>query len=154
MINLDKEKTCCFSGHRSVSKSFDKDKLKREIVKAIKQGYDTFLTGMAVGFDTICYFVLDELKSLYDIKIIACVPYINQAEDFSEKDKTVYDEILKNCDEVIFVSKDYYRGCLQKRNRFMVDNSSKIILFLNHVRSGTYYTYSYAKEKGIETVII
>ena len=63
--NFDILKTCSFTGHRSqkLPWRFDEnDKrclamktiLKNHIEEAIQNGYDTFLSGMALGFDMIC----------------------------------------------------------------------------------------------------
>ena len=39
-----------------------KEKLRNEIIKAIKNGYTTFISGMALGFDMICEEIVLELK--------------------------------------------------------------------------------------------
>ena len=43
---------------------------------------------------------------------------------------------------------------MQKRNYFMVDNSSKLIAVVDDYRSGTGQTIRYAENKGIDVSII
>lgn len=65
--------TCCFTGHRPQSLPWKfneqderclkmKEQLRNEIIKAIKNGYTTFISGMALGFDMICAEIVLELK--------------------------------------------------------------------------------------------
>ncbi len=60
--------------------------------------------------------------------------------------------MLNGVDEVIYVSHEYFDGCMQKRNRFMVDNCSRLICYLNYGHGGTYSTVKYAVESGVEVI--
>ena len=62
IVGLKREKTVCFTGHRVqklpwCSNESDercvkmKETLRKELEKAIMKGYNTFLCGMALGFD-------------------------------------------------------------------------------------------------------
>ena len=53
---------------------------------------------------------------------------------------------MKAADKVVYTSQDYYSGCMHKRNRHLVDNSSRCICFLNEKTGGTFYTVNYASE--------
>ena len=56
-----------------------KNKLKEEIIKAIKNGYTTFISGMALGFDMICAEIILQLKKEYpNIKLIGAIPCKHQ----------------------------------------------------------------------------
>ncbi len=62
---LEREKTCCFTGHRCIPNgSLDnlKRQLKQEIEKLIQQGVIYFGTGGALGFDTLAAEAVLELK--------------------------------------------------------------------------------------------
>lgn len=48
----------------------------------------------------------------------------------------------------------YTRGCMHKRNRHLVDNSSACISYLTENKGGTFYTVNYAKSKGVEVINI
>ena len=71
---IDKRFAVAVTGHRTVGIDLEKDQLKREFYNLIEKGYNTFLIGMAVGFDTICFNVLLDIKKMKDVKIVACVP--------------------------------------------------------------------------------
>lgn len=147
-----KEKTCCFSGHRILPASFDIESLKKLVYRTVNDGFDTFLCGMAIGFDAACFKVLEEVKEANDIKIIACVPCNTQSKFFNKKQKKEYERMISKADEVVNVADDYYDGCMMDRNVFMVDNSSRLICYLNYGHGGTYSTVKYAAESGIEVI--
>lgn len=154
MIKIDREKSCAFTGHRYLEDDFDKKLLSEEIFKAIDAGYDTFLVGMAVGFDSECFRLLERIRRVKPIKIIACIPCVNQADKFSEKQRREYFRMLGEADEKIYLSEYYYSGCMQKRNKFMVDNSSLIIAYLRLTGGGTYSTVNYAERQGVKIIRI
>ncbi len=149
-----KNKTCCFSGHRKMSaeeKSKVYDKLNKQIQKLIHDGYNTFICGGALGFDTLCALAVLEAKSSNEhIKLILALPCKNQTNNWLNKDIDTYNLIIEQSDKVIYTSSQYYNGCMHKRNRFMVDNSSYCIYYLNKAYGGTAYTVKYAAEKGLE----
>ena len=49
---INKAKTCAVTGHRVLNQNFDSEGLTLTLKKVIKAGFDTFLVGMAIGFDT------------------------------------------------------------------------------------------------------
>ena len=66
-------RTVAVTGHRTVE-NLNTARLEEVFRLLIKKGYDTYLVGMAVGFDTICFNILEKLREEYDIKIVACIP--------------------------------------------------------------------------------
>lgn len=139
------EKTCAFTGHRQVGDDLDVGYFKKILTAFIDDGYSTFLSGMAAGFDIIAAELVVELKKTYpEIKLIACVPCEEQSKYFSPDEKQRYKRVLQNCDEVKVLSTHYYKGCMQMRDRYMVDNSSLLIAYKRENRGGTYYTLKYA----------
>ena len=44
------------------------------------------------------------------------------------------------------------QGCMHKRNRHLVDNSSVCVCYLNKENGGTAYTVDYAGKKGLEII--
>ena len=147
MIN-DIKKTCCFSGHRVLGKNFDKNKIIEIVDILIKDGFTTFLCGMALVFDTECFKVLEQFKTTNDIKIVACVPCKNQSERFNKNQKLEYDRMLNVADEVIYIQEKYDVYCMKKRNYYMVDNSCCLVCYLTRSSGGTYQTVSYAVEQN------
>jgi uncharacterized phage-like protein YoqJ len=61
----------------------------------------------------------------------------------------MYNSISKSADEIIMVSQTYSRGCMSKRNRYMVDSSGYCICYVTQKKGGSYYTMNYAKEAGL-----
>ena len=56
---IDRARTCAFTGHRNLGRDFNKTELERVIKGLIKGGFTFFLVGMAVGFDTECFKILE-----------------------------------------------------------------------------------------------
>lgn len=148
-----KEKTCCFTGHREIpSQQYQKifDKTKQAVEAHIKNGYLCFSTGGALGFDTIAAIIILSLKEKYpQIRINLVLPCISQANSWSDEDRKIYDNIKQKADNVVYTSLEYSRGCMHKRNRCLVDNSSACICYLTANKGGTFYTVEYAKKHGL-----
>jgi len=88
-----------------------------------------FGAGGARGFDTIAAQAVLTLREEYpDIRLILVLPCKTQAGDWSEGDKITYRRILSQADKVVYTSERYERGCMQKRNRHLVDNSAVCLL--------------------------
>ena len=164
-INIIREETANLTGHRpkSLPWGYDENKqsclnFKAETTKvfegAIKYGLNTFLTGMAEGFDMIGAEILFELRKTHNIKVIAVVPCLGQAIRWSSEQQKRYKRILTQCDDVIILSDYYYKDCMNDRNTYMVDNSSVCIACWNGKPSGTGNTVRFAKEKGLKIRII
>ena len=159
--------TCCFTGHRPQGLPWKfneqderclkmKEQLKNEIVKAVKSGYTTFISGMALGFDIICAEIVLELKNTYPhIKIIGAIPCKTQDKLWMEKDKQRYKNILEKLDGIRCIYDDYIGPeCMLERNRFMINNSSLVIALFNGTNGGTKKTLDYAKKCGVKIVVL
>lgn len=166
-IDMEKSKTVCFTGHRSqkLPWKFDeqnercvkmKEQLKTEIVCAIKKGFTTFITGMALGFDTICAEMILDLKNQYPkIKLYGAIPCRCQEKPWKENDKLRYKKLLKQLDGIRCIYEEYNGAeCMLERNRYMVDKSSLVITLFDGTNGGTKKTLDYAKMCGVETIII
>ena len=83
-----------------------------------------------------------------NIKLAAVLPYKeynNFVTDFR------YLSVINNSDEVIIVGER--KSMLQMRDRYMIDNSGRIVAVYDersNLKSGTYRALCYAKEKNIE----
>ncbi len=134
-------KSCAFTGHRNLGEDFSVRKLKKEIKNLILRGVDTFYNGMAMGFDLCAAEQVLALKKKYpQIKLIACIPCYNQERNFSEKDKKRYVEVLKNCDEQVLISTEYFRGCMQKRDKYMAERADCMIAYCKKSTGGAAFT--------------
>ena len=154
MIKLIKEKTLAVTGHRKLSPDLDIYRLEEIFLSQIEKGIDTFLVGMAVGFDAICFQILEKIRDKKDIKIVACIPCKNQSKNFSIEQKEEYIRQVNSANEKILISREYTPYCMMKRNMFMVDNACTLVCFLRENKGGTFNTVNYAKQKGIEIIKI
>lgn len=162
-----KEKTACFTGHRPQKLPWGfneqdtrciamKAQLINHIENCIKNGYENFWCGMALGFDMICEETVIQLKKSYPhIKLMGAIPCRNQDCKWSQKDKLRYRNLLSKLDGERCIYENYNgRICMLERNKFMVDNSSMIIALFNGEEGGTKGTIQYAKQKNLKTIII
>lgn len=153
IVNEKRKVTACFSGHRKIPSneiSAVKKSLVETISSSIEKGYRYFGAGGALGFDTIAAQSVLELKEKYpDIKLILVLPCPNQTRGWKDTDVSEYERIKSEADKVVYTSNQYFRGCMQKRNRHLVDNSSLCICYLTKSTGGTFYTVKYAKNKEL-----
>lgn len=147
-----KNVTCAISGHRILSKDFDREKLYKKLSETVDDGYEYFLDGMALGFDSECFRALERIRDEdgKNVKIIAVVPCSDQSEKFPAGLKKEYARMLASADFIIKEESPYFEGCMLKRNDFLVENAS--LLFVNYrgiLRGGTYYTLNRATELNL-----
>ena len=153
-ILINTARTCAFTGHRTLYADYNADAVKKTVKNLLKEGYNTFLIGMAIGFDTECFKILLDLKKENDIKIIACVPCPDQPSRFNAAQKKTYYELLSLADGKIVVSEEYSPTCMKKRNEFMVDNSSALVAYLKRDYGGTSQTVRYAEKQGKKIIFV
>ena len=151
-----KNQTACFTGHREIP-FFQKRRLKAKVKSAItdakRNGNRYFGAGGALGFDMLAAQTVLELKADYpDIKLILVLPCLNQTRGWAQEDVKEYERIKAAADKVTYISKEYYNGCMHKRNRHLVDNSSLCICYLTKQSGGTAYTVSYAESHDLKIV--
>ena len=134
-------KTCVFTGHRDLQKDFSKRKLKAAIQQMIDSGADTFLCGMAIGFDlAAAEAVLSIKKKNPSLKLIAYIPCIGQEKYFSKADQKRYVSILKKVDERVVLADSYYKGCMQVRDKYMAERADSMVTYCKKQEGGTAYT--------------
>ena len=163
-------KTCCFTGHRPKTLPWGNDendmrcvsfksKLKFTLENLIvEEGYDKFISGMAMGADMICAEVVLSLKNIYPyIKLECAVPSYAFTESWAADDVRRYSSILTRADNIRFVSVNrvYSVRDLMARNIYMVDNSELVIaVYIDGESGGTKNTIDYARSKEKEVMII
>ncbi len=158
---------CCFTGHRPENlpwKSNEKDarcqKLKSVlfslIEEAINGGYTDFYCGMARGIDTYAAEAVIELSAKYpSVKLHAVLPCPDQSEKWSAIDRERYEKLLEKTSSQTLISPFYTNTCMLTRNRYMVDNSERLIAVWNgNFRGGTAYTARYAKAEKKEVYLV
>ena len=153
-----RNKTCCFTGHRVIEKdNFKAIRMQTEecIKGLIAEGVLNFICGGAIGFDMLCgELIIEYKKNNPDISLTLALPCQNQDKYFSWDDKKKYIFILANADYIIYTSDNYFRGCMHKRNRYMVDNSAYLIAYCKKNNGGSFYTRNYAIKQGVTIIDI
>lgn len=151
-----KDKTCCFTGHRDIPERERKKiaaKLKETVTSLIQQGYLYFGAGGARGFDALAAQTVLNLRAQYPaIKLILVLPCRNQTRGWSAEDVEEYEHIKAWADKVVYTAQEYTPGCMHKRNRHLVDNSSVCVCYLTKEGGGTDYTVNYARLNGLEII--
>lgn len=149
-----KDKTCCFTGHRNLpieKYQLITKRLEEQIIALIKNEVCYFGVGGALGFDTLAAQTILKLKLVYPhIRLILILPCKEQTAKWKTKDIIIYNDIKSKCDKFVYTSEHYYKGCMFKRNRHLVDNSGYCICYMNKNIGGTAYTVNYAKERGLQ----
>lgn len=151
-IIIEKAKAVAFTGHRILQSDFKREFLKEIIENLIDQGYNTFLVGMAVGFDSECFRILEQIRERKEIYIVACIPCKNQSDKFNFEQKKEYKRMVLSADGCKLISQEYTPWCMQKRNEFMVDNAAILISYLRQNYGGTANTVRYAQKKNIKII--
>ena len=64
--------------------------------------------------------------------------------------RAAYDYVLSEADEAVILSEHYSRGCMQRRNRALVDHADIMICYVDREGSGSSQTMHLAEKKGIE----
>ena len=147
-----KEMTCCFTGHRILPRGKEKqifEKTKEVVIELIGKGVKYFGTGGAIGYDTLAGQVVLSLKEKYPfIKLIVVCPCKNQDAKWNESQKRLCRDILNNADKIVVLADIYYDGCMQARNRHLVDNSKYCVCYLTRNFGGTYGAVKYAMQSN------
>ncbi len=157
---IPRERTCCFSGHRTEklpAESKRLEYLRRMVADTAAilyyKGIDTFITGMARGFDLIAAETLINDPVIGSkIHLICAMPYADHRREMkTPAEDALYRRLLKRADLIVCLGDGYFKDCYRLRNTFMINNSSNLIAYLKDeysLRSGTGMTCNLAKRSG------
>ena len=157
---IPRERSCCFSGHRP--ENFPADKARIEYLCRLVadtaailyyKGIDTFITGMARGFDLLAADTLVKDPDIGSkIHLICAVPYADHRREMkTAQEDMLYRKLIKRADLIVCLGDEYRKDCYKLRNSFMINNSSNLIAYLkdeNSLRSGTGMTCNLARKAG------
>lgn len=149
-------KICCFTGHRDIPpEQFQRiaGRLEETVRELTGQGVDGFWAGGALGFDTLAARTVLRLREEYPhIKLFLALPCLSQTRGWKCGQVQTYEAIKESADEVVYVSREYTRGCMHQRNRYLVDHSGVCVCYLTKDTGGTAYTVEYARKKGLSVI--
>ena len=169
MTDIDKEKSCCFFGHRKIDETVElKNKLCGIIENLIvNEKVDTFLFGSKSKFDDLCHKTVTEMKDKYPhIKRIYVRSAFQHIPDWYENslleyyEGTYFPEHMGNAGRASYVERNqeminrskycivyYDENYLPPRRK-----NSRRDLFDYQPKSGTAVAYGYAIRKGSEII--
>jgi len=154
-------KTLCFTGHRPnklggyTGPKAEKiqgdlfNHLVSVVSRAFSKGFDTFISGGALGVDQIAakavLFIKDHNTP---IKLVIAKPFPSQSCKWPESSQKQFNWICSQADKVVDVSPDpYTREKMQVRNEWMVDNSVACCAVSNGTGGGTGNCIKYAQSQ-------
>ena len=153
---MDKEKTCCFTGHRPSKLPWGQNEndprciaVKQELASRLEGIYETgfrhFMCGMAIGCDMYFAEAVLNLREKYpDVSLEAVIPCGTQPDRWAKPLRMRYTSLLDRCDSVKVLQIMYSRDCMMRRNKYMVDNSSLLLGCFMGIPGGTMNTIVYA----------
>ncbi|MBQ8400999.1 MAG: hypothetical protein IJX14_03625 [Clostridia bacterium] len=133
-----------FCGHSQLA---DKDIVRKhltdEIYELLRTGYRKFYLGGYGDFDNLAAAVLTELKDAYpDMERILILPYLDKQVDTSLYTGTLYPP-LENVPK---------RFAISRRNKWVVEQSSVIVAYVDHSWGGAVKTLEHAVKKGLRII--
>ena len=164
MLDIDKEKTCCFFGHRKIDETEELKNNLRGIIEnlIVNEKVDTFFFGSKSQFDDLCHKIVTELKEKYPhIKRIYIRSAFQHIPDWYE------DSLLQHYEDTYFPEhmENAGRTSYVERNQEMINKSDFCIVYYDEnyappkrknsrrdltdyqPRSGTKIAYDYAVKK-------
>lgn len=150
---------CCFTGHRPEKLDIPEKRLvmllEDEIRKAIRNGFTTYITGMAKGTDLIAGEIILRLREHNpQLKLICALPHpgfgLHWGGGWTER----FQHVLESADLTRCICPKFSYASYQVRNEWLVRHSSLVIGVFNGRPGGTKNTLDYAKKNGVPCVII
>lgn len=177
--------TIGFTGHRpsklggynnsSIKNINIRDKFKSLIIRRMKKFIDMgethfrFVTGMALGLDTMAFLIVESLKRDFpylNIEILCAIPFEQQYSTWTKTQVNNYFKMLNRADKVIYVDRLkkykikgmvedlFYYEKMQARNEYMVDISDLILGVWDGTKGGTYNCVKYCYKIKVKCIIL
>lgn len=143
---------CAFTGHRKIEdahKSGIDNLLSRAVAFAYEGGCRTFITGGALGFDTLAAKEVIRFRMSHpDVRLVIVLPCKNQSNSWSSSQVSLYEYTLMNADEIEYVSDEYTDTCMKERNKRLVELCDMLIAYVSRPYSGAAQTVRMASNEG------
>lgn len=154
-----RKRRVCFTGHRpwkvNISEPTLRAAISSSVSQAINNGYTTFISGMAQGFDIIAAeVVLGFRKTNESIHLICALPHPAFECNWDPHWRNRYNFVLSHADLIRVISPSYAPHCYQLRNEWMVQHASLVIALYRGFPSGTKNTIDYAQTHGVTVQIL
>lgn len=130
----------------------------------VEEGKSRFISGGALGFDSMFFWAVHSLKKKYPhIENVLAVPFMNQYIRWQPQQRHWYHEMVKRADTFFDVARqedyntrehekgknpipldDFSHAKMDKRNQFMVDQSGVMLAYYDGTKGGTGNCVRYA----------
>ncbi len=149
-------KTVAFTGYRlaKIMRAVNKlsiteiaDRCYDTVKMLYENGYNTFLSGGAEGFDMIAARAVIRLRNETEgaVRLIMVLPFIGQDERYSLDSKREYNELCSAADMVIALASKYENDSqFLRRNDYLLAHSACLVCCYDGSRGGTMYTVNRA----------
>ena len=125
--------------------------LDKIIEKLYQKGVIFYGTGGSYGFDMLAERAVIRARNRHnEMKLILVLPCKEQDKYWTEDNKAAFAEIKNQADKIVYLSENYSKGCMHRRNRHLVDFSGYCIAYLSENSGGTAYTVDYARQNSLE----
>lgn len=145
-------KCCAFTGHRRIEdrhRSAISDLTLRAITFAYESGCRVFITGGALGFDTVAAKEIIRFRLSHpDVIFRIILPCKNQADSWTEAQISLYEYTLANADEIEYVCDTYTDSCMKERNMRLAEECDMMIAYVSRPFSGAAQTVRMASKAG------
>lgn len=157
-------KTLAATGHRPIHNIYPYDvshpkriavreRIIKELVQCVTNGYNTFISGMALGFDidfAISVLELRDDMQIPGIYLRCAIPFKNWDVQWKPWDIEIYNKVLAAANNVVTVCEPgFAKWKYMARNKWMVDESDHVLALWNgQMGGGTYNTIRYALDQG------
>ncbi len=146
-----------FFGHRYIDRFGSAEEQVMKIISELltTKPYVEFLVGRDGDFDQLVSSCIRKAKSKYGDSNCAhtlVLPYMRaEFRDNQESFYEYYDEVELASN---VLGNTHYKAAFQKRNRYMVDRSDLVVVYIDHESGGAYQTYQYALKQGKKVINI
>ncbi len=145
---------CMFTGHRRVPQRHVQALYERMYFLInhyyTKEGCRDFYAGGAMGFDRMAGAAVIEYRRTHpDVKLHLLLPCRDQAARWNAFETQAYQDQLKAADSVTYLADRYYDGCMQERNKALVNHARFCIAYCTEQYGGTVQTVGLAKGAGL-----
>ncbi|WLT40575.1 SLOG family protein (plasmid) [Synechocystis sp. B12] len=141
-------KVAFFTGHRTVT-SYHKANINKLIDYALDQGCNYFLSGMALGTDTIAAQLLSERG----LPWTAVIPFKGQEQRWQEVQKLEYKRLLALANKVIIIEPAYSKGVYEMRNDYMIRYSHLCLAVYAGKNGGTRNAVRKVVKRGMSLIV-
>ena len=164
---VDESRACSVTGHRPARLGIrcSSDPAAKALAEGLRQhilalyyehGIIHFFSGMAQGVD-IWYAqqVLRLRRYKPEVTLHCVLPCYGQEAGWPLRERSLYHKILEQADEAFYLNGSYFPGCMQERNRYLVDRAQTLLAVYDGAPGGgTEYTLRYARDRKRRIVLV